>query len=453
MFILYIFKEEKQYSDIELSAKETLDFLSKELSHKEVLQLYSRLLDTTIHISPHLSELYKSFNGPIEQRCTILKDCIPKQCIKSYYYQYLETKDMYAIKNKAHKLTNMNITNKEKFIKNGEIDPAFMIVNTLIRTHIDIKKYEEIQTSLYENKLLSQKNMLTEWCIDEHLHLKNKIIYFTTTDFTKYKNHYQNIYEKYYKKTPQSPTAIENYIEDFTNEYIKSLANLVKRLQKEYNKEQQEIQKKEEMNAKKAERREEFDLLVADLGEELAKHITKYPLSPEDMGLRYEQYIGYLYESEEYEVIYNGATQGKKDGGRDLIAKNKQITLIIQCKNIRNSHEIHEHTVNQLNSVYQKYAEKHPLENVHPRLITTYNNLDEEARDSLKIFNIIHKVIPRSYDYPMIKCNINKTTGKKIYHLPTDSQYNRIKIRKKQGNFYCWKTTVAERYGFTRTLN
>ena len=279
-----------------------------------------------------------------------------------------------------------------------------------------------------------------------------KIDYYTKKEFTKYGNHYQNIYNKYEKKQPKNFNEAVLFIKNFKSDYEKSLSNLVKRLQKEYDKEQKEIQQQEERNDKRAERREKFILLTNNVGEELAKHITKYPLTSEEVGLRYEQYIGYLYEEEGFDIVYYGATKGVKDGGRDLIASKKGITIIIQCKNRKATGEIHENTVNQLNTVYLKYGKLNPhIKNVRPALITTHDNLDDDAKESLKLFNISHKVIPMSDDYPMIKCNINKATGKKIYHLPTDGQYNRIKIRKKHGNFYCFSPSTAERYGFIRT--
>jgi len=53
--------------------------------------------------------------------------------------------------------------------------------------------------------------------------------------------------------------------------------------------------------------------------------------------------------------------------------------------------------------------------------------------------------------YPTIKCNINKSSGTRLYHLPTDPHYDRIKIDKSKGNHYCFTKKEAEDMGFIRS--
>jgi hypothetical protein len=51
-------------------------------------------------------------------------------------------------------------------------------------------------------------------------------------------------------------------------------------------------------------------------------------------------------------------------------------------------------------------------------------------------------------DYSMIKCNVN---GKdRIYHLPFDQQYDRVRIGTVPGECYAQRTEEAERLGFRR---
>ena len=50
----------------------------------------------------------------------------------------------------------------------------------------------------------------------------------------------------------------------------------------------------------------------------------------------------------------------------------------------------------------------------------------------------------------MIKCNINKVTREKIYHLPIDQQYDKILIGDEEGEFYFLTTKEAEKEGFRR---
>lgn len=54
-------------------------------------------------------------------------------------------------------------------------------------------------------------------------------------------------------------------------------------------------------------------------------------------GNNYEKEVGKYYESLGYEIIYNGLEKGYYDEGIDLIGKNENRTLLIQCKNWQNS--------------------------------------------------------------------------------------------------------------------
>jgi hypothetical protein len=52
----------------------------------------------------------------------------------------------------------------------------------------------------------------------------------------------------------------------------------------------------------------------------------------------------------------------------------------------------------------------------------------------------------------MIKCNINQTTGEKIYHLPFDQQYDRTRIIISKGECYASTVSEAESKGFRRAF-
>lgn len=320
----------------------------------------------------------------------------------------------------------------------------------------DKKKYINPIQEEYVKNLTSSKNTIyvsikTLFIENNMIEVSKKLDYYSQTNFTKYGNHYNNIYKRYKNKCPKTKEEANIYRENFIIEYEKSIEKLGERLIKEDKEEKDRLLKEIINRNKKFEREKKFIKLSSKVGQELAKYITKFPLSSEEVGLRYEQYIGYLAEKQGFEVVYHGATKGKKDGGIDLIAKKDGKTIIVQCKNIREKNKIHENVVNQLNTVYQKYQLKNPTEQVTPRLITTHDNLDNEAKESVELFKISHVVIPMSYDYPMVKCNINKT--KKLYHLPTDAQYSKIKIRVKQGNYYCYSPEEAEKGGFCRSEN
>lgn len=52
-----------------------------------------------------------------------------------------------------------------------------------------------------------------------------------------------------------------------------------------------------------------------------------------EKGALYEAFVAEHYRSLGYEVIEHGKIYGKKDGGIDLIAKNMEEVIMIQCKN------------------------------------------------------------------------------------------------------------------------
>ena len=49
--------------------------------------------------------------------------------------------------------------------------------------------------------------------------------------------------------------------------------------------------------------------------------------------------------------------------------------------------------------------------------------------------------------FPPIKCNVNKNTGEKIYHLPFDRHYDLVKINAK-GKGYKFEIAEAIQEGF-----
>ncbi|OYO31097.1 hypothetical protein CD932_08160 [Janthinobacterium sp. PC23-8] len=55
-----------------------------------------------------------------------------------------------------------------------------------------------------------------------------------------------------------------------------------------------------------------------------------------------------------------------------------------------------------------------------------------------------------SKDYPLIKCNVNGRN--KIYHLPFDQQYDRVRISPARGELYVRTAQEAEKLGFRRAM-
>ena len=165
------------------------------------------------------------------------------------------------------------------------------------------------------------------------------------------------------------------------------------------------------------------------------------------IGIDYERYIGYVYECKGYKVTYNGAIKGLEDMGRDIIAENDKEILVVQCKYWKKEKIIHEKHIFQLYGtvILEKMQTKKKVKGV----FITSATLSETALAVAKELKIeIQSEIPFKKDYPCIKCNINHSTGEKIYHLPFDQQYNTTHIELDKGEYYVKTTKEAEERGF-----
>lgn len=191
-----------------------------------------------------------------------------------------------------------------------------------------------------------------------------------------------------------------------------------------------------------------------------------------EIGRDYERFIGYLYEKDMFQVEYYGAKNGLEDFGRDLICKKDSQTLIVQCKcwSALKGKVIHENHINQLygttvaykiEELLKKPLEKVTADDVTPLVMACINSINVKpifistvdysvaALAFASCLGIECRIIPRT-PYPMIKCNINKTTKEKIYHLPFDQQYDHCKIDVQQGECYVATVKEAVKLGFRR---
>ncbi|SFB01739.1 restriction endonuclease [Selenomonas ruminantium] len=182
------------------------------------------------------------------------------------------------------------------------------------------------------------------------------------------------------------------------------------------------------------------------------------------IGRDYERYIGYLYEKKGYKVKYFGIEEGLEDLGRDLICFRGNDIHIVQCKCWSEKKEIHEKHINQLfgTTVMYYLSEINPHGNLSefynyikegriiPVFVTT-TKFSSTARKFANSLNVLLMTVPLE-DYPMIKCNINRNTGERIYHLPFDQQYDKCIINPAEGEFYAKTVKEAEENGFRRAM-
>lgn len=173
-----------------------------------------------------------------------------------------------------------------------------------------------------------------------------------------------------------------------------------------------------------------------------------------EIGTDYERYIGYLYETKGYKVEYFGIEKGMEDLGRDLVCINDNEILIVQCKcwSNRKNKVIHEKHINQLygTTIMYKLRHNHTGKIVKSVFISTVP-CTNTAREFAEYLGVTFKQIPLE-KYPMIKCNINKATKEKIYHLPFDQQYDKCSIKLGSGEFYAMTVKEAEEKGFRRAM-
>jgi hypothetical protein len=191
---------------------------------------------------------------------------------------------------------------------------------------------------------------------------------------------------------------------------------------------------------------------------------VKRPKSNWEIGRDYERYVGHLHECEGYSVQYVGALEGLDDLGRDLLAEGNGKVRIIQCKLWAEFKQIHEKHIFQLFGTSVEYAlrkrfgskyereglfgDLNLLEGISPVLYTS-TQLSDRARNFSRALNIEVVESFKLPQYPMIKCNVSREGGR-IYHLPFDQQYDRVRIEAHKGERYVSTVAEAERLGFRR---
>ena len=162
----------------------------------------------------------------------------------------------------------------------------------------------------------------------------------------------------------------------------------------------------------------------------------------------FERYIGYCYEQNGWEVEFIGAIKGLEDMGRDLICRKSGKLQIVQCKYWAAEKTIHEKHIFQLFGSCVQYGIEH---NKQPLgVFVTSCSLSETAKKCASYLGIEVSENIKMEHFPCIKCNIRN--GEKIYHLPFDQMYDRVKILPKSGECYCSTIAEAEALGFRRAF-
>lgn len=184
----------------------------------------------------------------------------------------------------------------------------------------------------------------------------------------------------------------------------------------------------------------------------------KRPKSKWLIGRLYERYIGYLYEDQDYDVEYVGIFKGFEDLGRDLICQKGKDFIVIQCKNWAKFRTIYEKHIFQFFGTVFQYKYENPDRKVRAIFYTSTELSDLARRFASELGLELKENFRFDKDYPCIKCHTSKADsayaprGTKIYHLPFDQQYDKTKLEKKYGEFYCKTVKEAEDAGFRRAF-
>ena len=182
-----------------------------------------------------------------------------------------------------------------------------------------------------------------------------------------------------------------------------------------------------------------------------------------EVGRMYERYIGFLYEKEGWKVEYVGSILGPEDHGRDLIVSRSGDILIIQCKYWSKNKTIRENHINQLFGTTVKYCIDHLMKGkyqvdmfslkppIKPVFWTSTSFSQDAVEFAHALYIELHENIPMER-YPCVKCNVNRVSGEKIYHLPFDQQYDHVIIEPERGESYVNYPREAENFGFRRAF-
>jgi len=182
---------------------------------------------------------------------------------------------------------------------------------------------------------------------------------------------------------------------------------------------------------------------------ELDNYLRKN-LESHEIGRLYERYIGHLYESQGFDVTYNGALNGYEDLGRDLIVSLNNEFVVIQTKCWAKDKFIRENAVFQLFGTMTHFKlTTHRRDHQVKAIIYTTAKYSDTAKNVARVLGIQLKNERLDSTYPMIKCSISKN-GEKLFYLPFDNQYDKIKVNPNKEETFAYTVKEAVGKGFKR---
>jgi len=293
----------------------------------------------------------------------------------------------------------------------------------------NIARYEELMDNNLSNYLRFKPHPAVSASETVKLEAKRRRL----AEFTQRKT--QSIIEYYENIAP--------FLLDFKEQEIDDTDDAIK----EYSEEE-----REDPSTNYLTKEEYRELTTTERNQIALERYWKRPKAKWIIGRIYERYVGYIYETKGYEVEYVGIFKGYEDLGRDLICRKGNEVIIIQCKNWSQFKRIFEKHIFQFFGTVFQYKDEFKENKVRGIFYTT-TVLSKLARRFASELGVeLEEEFKMNQEYPCIKCNINDIGKTKIYHLPFDQQYDKVKIEPNKGEFYCKTVEEAESKGFRRAF-
>ena len=174
------------------------------------------------------------------------------------------------------------------------------------------------------------------------------------------------------------------------------------------------------------------------------------PKTPRQISRFYERYVGHIYENQGHDVAYISGLKGYADFGRDLIVTTPNEILVIQTKCWAKRRVVHDNDIYQLFGKMSqlKLTSEDPHRTTRAVFYSTsqYSSL---AKQAASVLGVEIKTVKLNLTYPMIKCSVSPT-GEKVYYLPFDAVYDRVKVDRRRDEDFVRTVNQAVKKGFKR---
>lgn len=406
-------------------------------------------------------------------------------CIFFAYCWYHEYRKVYSVEQKSLEIQNQRLhwiqeskqLENEINIKRNKFEKELDGKRALLQLHIHSLEERASELSRKEKALSSEKQLLdsrigeipllAKYASDVYLLNQNKLAdqlenkshpAFHAADVVREVNKEKASLKAQLKQWEYRCTLYESIIPDLSdldlNEKISDISVISQEALNEHSGDRARLYLT----------REEYESLPSVEKYQLAlDHWWDRKKTRSEIGTDYERYVGYEMENAGWSVVYNGIEKGLNDMGIDLICQKGARYILVQCKNWSSFKTIREKHINQLfgatvdfylthinsNGSFSDFRNSLESRAIVPLFVTS-TDLSDTARKVASTLGVSVSEGVKFKHYPIIKCNINQSTGEKIYHLPFDQQYDKTIIDKELGEFYALTVKEAERHGFRR---